>query len=73
TRAPRPFVEDQLRDGTFEQVLPEYNAPDKDVFEVFPSRHSIDRRRERVIDGLTERQTQIHRRAAQPRPATIIA
>lgn len=73
TRAPRPFVDDQLRDSTFEQVLPEYNAPDKDVFAVFPSRHSIDRRRELVIDGVTERLTQIHRRAAQPRPATIIA
>lgn len=73
TRAPRFFVETYLRDGTYEQVLPAYAAPDKDVFAVYPSRHSTDRRRDLIIEGAAERLSQIHRNPAAPPPAAISA
>lgn len=72
-RAPRFFVEQQLREGSLERVLPDYRAPDKDVFAVFPSRHSINRRRELVISGAAAQLQQIHRGQAAQDSSTITA
>lgn len=73
TRAPRFFVDQQLREGRLEQVLPGYDAPDKDVYAVFPSRHSDDRRRELVIGGAVARLQQMHPRLKPPRSSAITA
>lgn len=65
TRAPYFMVRDQLEDGTFERVLPDWLAPDKDVFAVYPSRHGVDRRRDLVIDGVVARLEELrHQRPA---------
>ncbi|MGR3759164.1 LysR family transcriptional regulator [Roseobacteraceae bacterium NS-SX3] len=73
TRVPRFFVEEQLADGTYETVLPDYKAPDKEVFAVYPSRHSLDRRRDLIIGSLTARLAELHRAAAAGSPAAITA
>lgn len=54
TRAPRLLVEEALSAGEFEQILPGYTAPNKDIFVVYPSRHALDRRHEVVIDGFLD-------------------
>ncbi|ABF64211.1 transcriptional regulator, LysR family [Ruegeria sp. TM1040] len=52
TRMPLFFVKEMLDAGEYERVLPDWDAPDKDVFAVYPSRHGVDRRRELVIEGV---------------------
>lgn len=52
TRMPLFFVKEMLDAGDYERVLPDWDAPDKDVFAVYPSRHGVDRRRELVIEGV---------------------
>lgn len=64
TRAPRFFVQERLLDGTYEEVLPTFDAPDKDVFAVYPSRHSTDRRRDLVVSKVASRLHQLHQRLA---------
>ncbi|MEP1327717.1 LysR family transcriptional regulator [Pseudophaeobacter sp.] len=54
-RAPRLFLQEALANGTFEQVLPDYQIPGKPIFAVYPSRHSFDRRHEVIITGLLQR------------------
>ncbi|MCG7623371.1 LysR family transcriptional regulator [Epibacterium sp. Ofav1-8] len=73
TRAPLFFVQDMLRDGTFEQVLPHWSAPEKDVFAVYPSRHGLDRRRDLVIDGVIERLQEIRHNRPPARLHAITA
>ncbi len=72
TRAPSFFVEEQLRSGILEAVLPGWNAPDKEVFAIYPSRHAIDRRRDLIIDGVAARLAEIRARGRQSvtRPIT---
>ncbi|NIZ12422.1 LysR family transcriptional regulator [Phaeobacter sp. HF9A] len=68
TRAPLFFVQELLRSGTYERVLPDWTAPNKDIFAVYPSRHSRDRRRELIIDGIAERlQEALHPQDRPPR------
>lgn len=62
TRAPRCFVTDYLRNGTYEKVLPDFDAPNKDVFAVYPSRYSADPRRDLVVSQITDRLNKLHQR-----------
>ncbi|MFS4583093.1 LysR substrate-binding domain-containing protein [Phaeobacter sp. C3_T13_0] len=55
SRAPRLVVQDGLIDGSFEEILPDHAAPNKDIFAVYPSRHALDRRHKVVIDGFLDR------------------
>lgn len=59
-RAPRLFLEEALQDGRFEAVLPAYQPQSKDIFAVYPSRHSFDKRHEVVIDSLMARLEALH-------------
>lgn len=54
-RAPRLFLDEALQDGRFEEVLPSYQPQCKDIFAVYPSRHSYDKRHEVVIASLLDR------------------
>ncbi|OBY26998.1 LysR family transcriptional regulator [Leisingera sp. JC1] len=75
TRAPRFMVEEQLASGEYEQVLPGYEAPLKDVFAVYPSRRTPDRRRDLTIEHTVARLETLHRTRAEetPLPAAITA
>lgn len=73
TRAPRFFVQELLQDGTYEEVLPTFGAPDKDVFAVYPSRHSADRRRDLVVSEVSDRLQQLHQRLEVLQPTAITA
>ncbi|MFP3382771.1 LysR family transcriptional regulator [Tritonibacter sp. SIMBA_163] len=66
SRVPLFFVQDMLAEGVFEQVLPGWSAPQKDIFAVYPSRHGVDRRRDLVIDGIVARLDDIHRKRPAP-------
>lgn len=55
TRVPRFMAEAQLASGEYEQVLPGYDAPLKEVFAVYPSRHTPDRRRDLTIENTVSR------------------
>lgn len=72
TRAPLILVDAGLKDGTYEQLLPEYDAPDKDVFAVYPSRHTSGRAHEVIIAGFLDRLAQL-RQASRPRPPALRA
>jgi len=73
TRAPLFFVQDLLAAGRYEPVLPDWTAPEKDVFAVYPSRHGIDRRRDLVIDGVVARLQDIRQSRPAPRLRAITA
>ncbi|QAX29908.1 LysR family transcriptional regulator [Leisingera sp. NJS204] len=55
TRAPRFMIEAQLASGEYELVLPDYEAPLKEVFAVYPSRRTPDRRRDLTIENTVAR------------------
>jgi DNA-binding transcriptional LysR family regulator len=59
-RAPRLFLEEALQDGRFEAVLPDFPPQNKDIFAVYPSRHSFDKRHEVVISSLLARLEAMH-------------
>jgi len=69
TRAPRFMIEEQLASGDYEQVLPGYEAPLKDVFAVYPSRRTPDRRRDLTIENTIARLEALHRTLAADSPA----
>ncbi len=54
-RAPRLFLDEALLDGWFEEVLPAYTPEPKDIYAVYPSRHSYDKRHEVVVSALLDR------------------
>ena len=54
-RAPRFLIADQLADGTYEQVLPDYSTADKPVYAIYPTRHSASRRHEIILQGVVEK------------------
>ncbi len=74
-RAPRLFLDEALWDGRFEEVLPSYQPPHKDIYAVYPSRHSYDKRHEVVITALLERMEamSVASISRQRPPAAIIA
>lgn len=55
SRAPRVLIDRDLASGRFVPVLPGYNPPPKDLFAVYPSRYSFDRRHKLIIERLLER------------------
>lgn len=55
TRVPRFMIEEQLVSGEYELVLPGYEAPLKEVFAVYPSRRTPDRRRDLTIENTVAR------------------
>ncbi|AAV95439.1 LysR family transcriptional regulator [Ruegeria pomeroyi] len=55
TRVPRFMVADEIASGALEVVLPAYRPPNKDVFAVYPSRHTPDRRRDLTIENVVAR------------------
>ena len=69
TRAPRFMIEEHLASGAYEQVLPDYEAPLKDVFAVYPSRHTPDRRRDLIIKNTTLRLEALQRSTRTVSPA----
>ena len=72
-RVPLFFVQEMIEDGQFERVLPEWDAPEKDVFAVYPSRHGIDRRRELVIEGVVAKLDEFRSRRPAPRLQAVTA
>ncbi|MEX0305177.1 MAG: LysR family transcriptional regulator [Leisingera sp.] len=74
TRAPRFMVEDQLAFGEYEQVLPDFEAPLKEVFAVYPSRRTPDRRRDLTIENTVKRLEALRRdQPAKPTAEPAIA
>lgn len=65
TRVPSFIIERELQNGTYEKVLPDWQAPDKEVFAVYPSRHAIDRRRDLIVDGVATRLAEIRAQSPQ--------
>lgn len=47
----RFLIEDKLADGTLEQILPEVELEQKDVFAIYPSRNGLDQCQTAIIDG----------------------
>ncbi|MEP2717513.1 LysR family transcriptional regulator [Pseudophaeobacter sp.] len=54
-RAPRLFLDEPLLAGHFEEVLPAYQPPAKDIYAVYPSRHCYDKRHEVIVKALLDR------------------
>ncbi|NKX73450.1 LysR family transcriptional regulator [Rhodobacteraceae bacterium R_SAG3] len=73
SRVPLFFVQEMIEDGQFERVLPQWDAPEKDVFAVYPSRHGIDRRRELVIEGVIAKLDEFRSRRPAPRLQAVTA
>lgn len=74
-RAPRLFLDEALCTGQFEEVLPAYQPQPKEIFAVYPSRHSYDKRHEVVITALLERMEALRLASIARRhpPAAIMA
>ena len=64
-----------LLDGRFEEVLPSYQPQPKDIYAVYPSRHSYDKRHEVVVAALLERIEALRRASLARRcpPTAIMA
>ena len=72
-RAPRLFLDEALLEGRFEEVLPAYQPQPKDIYAVYPSRHSYDKRHEVVVTALLERIEALQQDSIARRyPATTI-
>ncbi|WP_052261695.1 LysR family transcriptional regulator [Leisingera sp. ANG-M1] len=69
TRVPRFMIEEQLETGEYEQVLPGYEAPFKEVFAVYPSRRTPDRRRDLTIENTVARLERLLRTPPEVSPA----
>ncbi|WP_417699141.1 LysR family transcriptional regulator [Pseudophaeobacter sp.] len=74
-RAPRLFLEEALWDGRFEEILPHYQPQHKEIYAVYPSRHSYDKRHEVVISSLLDRMEALRVASIARRhpPAAIMA
>ncbi|MCD9146741.1 LysR family transcriptional regulator [Pseudophaeobacter flagellatus] len=74
-RAPRLFLEEALWDGRFEEILPRYQPQHKEIYAVYPSRHSYDKRHEVIISSLLDRMEALRVASIARRhpPAAIIA
>lgn len=69
TRAPRFLIAPHLACGAYELVLPDYEAPLKDVFAVYPSRRTPDRRRDLTIENTVARLEALHHPPPAESPA----
>lgn len=74
-RAPRLFLEEALIEGQFEEVLPAFQPQPKDIYAVYPSRHSYDKRHEVIVTALLERMEAmaVASIASRHPPAAILA
>ncbi len=53
-KAVRFLVEDKLADGSLEQILPNIELEQKDIFAVYPSQNGLDKCQNAIIDGFLD-------------------
>lgn len=63
TRAARMLIQKELDDGTYEVVLPGYEAPSKDVFAISPTKTVPGSKIDLVIKAFVDKLVDLHRQA----------
>lgn len=64
TRAARMLIQKELDEGTYEVVLPEYQAPSKDVFAISPTKTIPGSKIDLVINAFVDKLAALRREAA---------